>query len=500
MKKLLLAALAAILALTGIALAETGFSTDGISLTLTDNWADVTASMPNHSAAFLREDGALLTIQTEDLLSGLDESDGRQGMDQLFRSLSAEAMRPMILACFEGLYNDDGTTPAVVDADLGDGLAVGYCLRTVQNEDDILAVAMLGREKWTMSLSNDTHTDHALLGGAQLETYMLEVLSGMRSQSAEAASDEAAPEAPAPEEASPEEDAAPVSQLDDDTDAILTALGDEVYRTTYQALLEGDPVGKGSRGDVAKGVQQTLVAFGQKIAVDGSVGGKTIAALNAVQSAFGLEQTDSLDAEGYAALMPRLLFVTQPEKAETMLKDTMSADEYRYLQACAYLAQGQYYRAKLAFGETSYGDASQRAAECAQKWPSNGVLYKNPDVRGGAAELRVKANQDASRAILIKIYTMDGVLARAMFIGGSKQATTSLPAGDYIVKSGSGSDWYGLEDAFGNEGSYTVMTFNGGEKKLTLKRNYITTITLNTSRRNKGDSVVGSSAELWGDF
>ena len=88
---------------------------------------------------------------------------------------------------------------------------------------------------------------------------------------------------------------------------ILDALGDDVYQNTYAALASGEVIGKGSTGETAKGVQQTLVAFGQKITVDGNVGGKTIAALNAVQQEFGLDQTESLDASGYINLLSCLV-------------------------------------------------------------------------------------------------------------------------------------------------------------------------------------------------
>jgi lysozyme family protein len=66
-------------------------------------------------------------------------------------------------------------------------------------------------------------------------------------------------------------------------------------------------VGDGSRGDAARGLQQLLVAFGQDIRADGIVGPKTIAALKAVQAQYELPQTDKLDAEGLAALLPLLL-------------------------------------------------------------------------------------------------------------------------------------------------------------------------------------------------
>ena len=97
--------------------------------------------------------------------------------------------------------------------------------------------------------------------------------------------------------------AAPLVFVDDEVEAALDALGDETYRKTYHALLAGEAVARGSKGETARGVQMTLIALGQKIAADGDVGPKTLAALNAVQKGLGLEQTQTLDAAGYGALL-----------------------------------------------------------------------------------------------------------------------------------------------------------------------------------------------------
>jgi len=90
-------------------------------------------------------------------------------------------------------------------------------------------------------------------------------------------------------------------------ESALAALGVADYRALYDALSLGEAVGDGSRGDAARGLQQLLVAFGQDVAVDGIVGPRTIAALNAVQAQYELPQTDRLDAEGLATLLPLLL-------------------------------------------------------------------------------------------------------------------------------------------------------------------------------------------------
>ena len=206
-------------------------------------------------------------------------------------------------------------------------------------------------------------------------------------------------------------------------DDVLNALNDPIYRTTYDSLLTGEVVQKGSKGDAAKGVQRTLAAFGQDIAVDGNVGPKSIAALNAVQTAFGLTPTESLDAVGYAELLPRLLLVTNPDEADALLMGSKDYGEYDYMCACALAVQGKYASAKDMFEQSQWGDWEARAAACVQPWPKNGVLYKNPDVKGSSTELTVKFNTEPDTAMLVKIYTADGVLARTMFIGGTGKAT-----------------------------------------------------------------------------
>ena len=105
------------------------------------------------------------------------------------------------------------------------------------------------------------------------------------------------------------DDAVPADAPADDADGMdapLDALGDAAYRDAWRALKAGEVLRQGSRGDAAKGVQRALIALGQDIAADGIVGPKTMAALNAVRSELGLEPSEALDAEGYAALLRRL--------------------------------------------------------------------------------------------------------------------------------------------------------------------------------------------------
>ena len=106
---------------------------------------------------------------------------------------------------------------------------------------------------------------------------------------------------------------AATSDASQPVEAALEALGVDAYRALYDALSAGETVGEGSRGDAARGLQQMLAAFGQDIRVDGIVGPRTIAALNAVQAQYGLPPSDKLDAGGLAALLPLLLTAEQGE-------------------------------------------------------------------------------------------------------------------------------------------------------------------------------------------
>ena len=351
------------------------------------------------------------------------------------------------------------------------------------------------------------------IGGASGEYHLdeavdklTEVVEAARLRPTEEPTPEPTPqptEEPTPEpteEPTPEPTERPAAGGEVSVEDVLDALDEDVYRSTYAALAEGEVIENGSKGDAARGLQQTLIAMGQNISADGSVGPKTLAALNAVQAEFGLDQSESLDAAGYESLLTRLLVIRDPDAAEALLSGQMDEGEYEYTRACAMAAQGRYATAQELFEESQWGNWEERAAACVQQWPKNGQLYKNPEVKGSSTQLTVKFNTDPDTAMLVKIYTLNDVLARTLFIGGTGQATTSLPAGTYIIKDGTGKNWYGEVESFGPQGSYEIMTFNDGAQEVELKKNYTSTITVNVQEQNDDADSVGSDWESWGEF
>lgn len=114
---------------------------------------------------------------------------------------------------------------------------------------------------------------------------------------------------------------------------ILRALGDETLLAACRPPKAGEILQNGSSGETALGLQRLLIAFGESISPDGSIGSGTITALKRVQASYGLEETDTLDAEGYNQLLAILLIVRNPEAAGKLLPRLLGSEEYEALSA-----------------------------------------------------------------------------------------------------------------------------------------------------------------------
>lgn len=276
---------------------------------------------------------------------------------------------------------------------------------------------------------------------------------------------------------------------------VLNALGNGVYRTTYEALQGGETIKNGSYGATAKGVQQTLADFGENISADGSVGSKTIEALQHVQKSFGIGKTDKVDAYVYERLLVRLLLMKDQEAAgEILLGDDSpfrSFEEFQYSIGGAYYQMGKYYDAQRQFLLSEYADYKDRAESCVQSMPSTGVLWKNSSM-GNGTQLTIQVNNADGEHMFVKIYAPNKVLAATLFINGSSKATVNLPGGTYTIKTGTGDVWFGPEDAFGDDGNYETMTFENGSSSTKLDAGYAYALTINVVESDPEGEGVGS--------
>ena len=277
--------------------------------------------------------------------------------------------------------------------------------------------------------------------------------------------------------------------------AMLAELNDNDYDSAWEALSSGETIGMGAKNRSAKGLQKLLKALGASIYVDGNAGSKTFAALNEARAARGAAAVETADAACFARLVLWLRVQQSPEDAEALIRTVgLEAGEMDYDLACANLAAGRGYRAAQLFAACGWSDGAARAEECAQPWPATGEIYRAEDLEGRSMQL-VLSVQDPleGQATLAKLY-LGGKLVSALFIGPEGRASVRLPGGNYCVHLGTGESWYGLDDAFGDAGSYEAMLFDDGGQTVSLQEGMKYTLTLNDDSLTDGENGVGSAA------
>ncbi len=171
-----------------------------------------------------------------------------------------------------------------------------------------------------------------------------------------------------------------------------------------------------------------------------------------------------------------------------------------YRTGLKYMEEKKFFSASLAFLNSSDSRAKEQLEKCRQPWPRNGEIWHLSSVTNKSMELTIQVNQSDSTAYVAKIYK-NGQPVSILFIGGSGKATVSLPGGTYVIKNGSGSDWFGEKELFGRHGAYNTMTFDDkGTQEVTLQSGYAYTISVNVAERAPGADQVGSEKVNWADL
>ncbi len=214
----------------------------------------------------------------------------------------------------------------------------------------------------------------------------------------------------------------------------------------------------------------------------------------------GERETRLANGEESCELTPMLedvrdiVFYAEWEKAMRV------ANDEDYQAGLQYMKEEKYFSAYESFGMSSLDEAREMAEQCVQKWPRTGEIWHNPAFKSNSMELTVSVNQSDEHAMLVRIYQKDQ-LAACLFIGGTGRATAKLPAGTYVIKDGVGTEWFGLKEAFGRNGSYETMTFGDDDaEEVRLQANHAYTITINVSDHTPGADSVGSEYEDWESF
>ncbi len=170
-----------------------------------------------------------------------------------------------------------------------------------------------------------------------------------------------------------------------------------------------------------------------------------------------------------------------------------------YDEAMAYFSEGRYYSARKAFTESRYEDWQDWADKCPQPKPATGELWHDPALRLQDTELTIRVDQ-SSTDMFFRIYKEDSLISD-VYITGSDEVTVFLPGNAYYtVKDGIGRTWYGEKEAFGKEGTYETMTFDGkGTERVFLESGYAYTLSINVTDTG-GGTDVDSRSESWENF
>ncbi|MBR6705307.1 MAG: hypothetical protein IKI84_01325 [Clostridia bacterium] len=177
------------------------------------------------------------------------------------------------------------------------------------------------------------------------------------------------------------------------------------------------------------------------------------------------------------------------------IEDYGADEEYR--MGLEYMEDERYYSAYEAFTSSLDPRAEELAGSCIQPWPKNGEIWRDPKVKGTSMTLTFKVNQDSDAGFVALLYKK-GVLVSRVFVHGTGSATVRLPGGNYVIKEGSGVEWFGIKQLFGPYGSYGTMTFDEqGTEEYYLEPGGTYQITINTADRDPDSKEIKTEYSSW---
>lgn len=173
----------------------------------------------------------------------------------------------------------------------------------------------------------------------------------------------------------------------------------------------------------------------------------------------GILSKSPTDLDAVKKALP--LFENCTEIADASDQVSYCENVIKYYDAKDLLAQGHYYDAYKKFDTISsaaaekLGDVSTLRDSCIQPLPSNGAVWHNSDYSDSCQLKIVNAGNPNA---YYKLYFGDTLVITA-FIAAGEEAEFMLPAGVYSMNKGYGDIWFGIEDMFGDEGSYYKCSF-----------------------------------------
>lgn len=204
----------------------------------------------------------------------------------------------------------------------------------------------------------------------------------------------------------------------------------------------------------------------------------------------------------------------EPETAVKDLKEKWIAappdekNEEAYRTAQELEKAGNCFQAREKYMESLWGDWRKKAASCEKSMPKTGVLWRDKNVKGAQATLTFQMKKaPKNNGFLARIFK-DGTEAASVFIQGNGKVSVKLPAGQYKINIGMGRQWFGKNDAFGDDdaGDYYALWFTeesntlalSAKKAVTIEMNYTEGLTENWVE-GKYREKKGKTFEIWND-
>ena len=171
-----------------------------------------------------------------------------------------------------------------------------------------------------------------------------------------------------------------------------------------------------------------------------------------------------------------------------------------YQAGLKFFKEEKYFSAYESFMMSDADDAQARADACIQAWPKNGEIWRSKDAKNKNMTLAFNVNQSSDTAYFVRLY-LNGKPVSYLFIGGKAKVTVKLPAGKYMIKDGTGKQWFGVKEAFGRYGSYETMSFDDyGTTEVSLKSGGSYEITVNVQASDPDADPIYSEYEDYESF
>ena len=174
-------------------------------------------------------------------------------------------------------------------------------------------------------------------------------------------------------------------------------------------------------------------------------------------------------------------------------------DKKFYDRAYSLYEKKSYYEAHELFVQSQYGDWERMSKKCIRRWPADGEIWHDPTQWLRDTELTFRVEQPNDTAIFLTVFKDNSPVSK-VFIGGDGEVTVMLPGnGNYSIRDGVGSNWYGEEDMFGADGAYETMTFEPNDNDyyyFKQKLSYLVTINID----DVAGEDIGSEDLDWKEF